>query len=80
MLASILRFAATPLGGIAGIAAVIMGLVVSFAYQQQSVGVKKQQKRQEKADVQAVNRASEAARRAADPAARGVRDPNARAQ
>lgn len=78
MLPRILQFVLTPIGTIAGAGLLVVSLVASFAWKQQNVGVRKQAARQEKTDVETVRRATEAARRAADPAARGLRDPNAR--
>jgi hypothetical protein len=78
MITQALKFVVgNPLGKLASLAALLAALVASFAFHQQSVGVKKQKQRQERTDANVVNRAADAARRAADPAARGVRDPYA---
>jgi hypothetical protein len=80
MIITLLKFITSPIGTGLGAIALVIGLVASFAYQQQQVGGRKAVARQEKVDVQIVNRAQEAARRAADPTARGLRDPNAAAK
>jgi hypothetical protein len=78
MITTALKFVVgNPLGKLASAAALLAALVASFAWQQQNTGVKKQKARQERTDANVVNRAADAARRAADPAARGVRDPYA---
>ena len=60
--------------GIACVGAAIVG-VASFVVHERQVGARKALDKVERMDRSNVKRASEAARRSADPNARGLRDP-----
>jgi hypothetical protein len=68
-----------PLGKLVAAAAGLSVLVLSFASHQQSIGARKTEARQERANAVARKKADDAARRSVDPAAAGLRNPHYRA-
>lgn len=68
-----------PLGKLAALSAGAAALVLSFAYHQQSIGARKVEARQERANAVVRKKADDAARRSVDPAAAGMRNPHYRA-
>ena len=74
-MSKLLEFLATSLGRWVGIGAAIAFVVGGFAWQQQSVGKRKERIRIEKQDRKHVSNADKAAAASRDPRARGVLDP-----